>query len=192
MCSPAAPVLHQKPKWLGYPFRGCEKQAVLVSPKRCIRAENRSRRKNPSQCPVPDVQRVDVASLHHDMRATPTNANRMLATLSRMFAVAELWQMRPDGSNPCRNIKHFREVRRERFLSDEGIPPPGRGPERSRAGGIGRAVGDRRDPPADADGMAEGGDPDSAVGIRRSGPRRAAHAGVQDWGEDCPSGRPGD
>ena len=68
---------------------------------------------------VPDVQRVDVASLHHDMRATPTNANRMLATLSRMFAVAELWQMRPDGSNPCRNIKHFREERRERFLSDE-------------------------------------------------------------------------
>ncbi len=68
---------------------------------------------------VPDVQRVDVASLHHEMRATPTTANRMLATLSRMFAVAELWQMRPDGSNPCRNIKHFREKRRERFLSDE-------------------------------------------------------------------------
>ena len=68
---------------------------------------------------VPDVQRIDVASLHHDMRATPTNANRMLATLSRMFAAAELWQMRPDGSNPCRNIKHFREERRERFLSDE-------------------------------------------------------------------------
>ena len=68
---------------------------------------------------MPDVQRIDVASLHHDMRATPTNANRMLATLSRMFAVAELWQMRPDGSNPCRNIKHFREERRERFLSDE-------------------------------------------------------------------------
>ena len=68
---------------------------------------------------VPDVQRIDVASLHHDMRATPTNANRMLATLSRMFAVAELWQMRPDGSNPCRKIKHFREERRERFLSDE-------------------------------------------------------------------------
>ena len=68
---------------------------------------------------VPDVQRIDVVSLHHDMRATPTNANRMLATLSRMFAVAELWQMRPDASNPCRNIKHFREERRERFLSDE-------------------------------------------------------------------------
>ena len=68
---------------------------------------------------VPDVQRIDVVSLHHDMRATPTTANRMLATLSRMFAVAEIWQIRPDGSNPCRNIKHFREERRERFLSDE-------------------------------------------------------------------------
>ena len=53
------------------------------------------------------------------MRATPTNANRMLATLSCMFAVAELWEIRPNGSNPCRKIKHFREERRERFLSDE-------------------------------------------------------------------------
>ena len=62
MCSPAAPVLHQRPKWLGYPFRGCEKQAVLVSPKRCIRAENRSRRKNPSQSPVPVSRAVDHAA----------------------------------------------------------------------------------------------------------------------------------
>ena len=35
--------------------------------------------------PAPDVQRIDVASLHHDMRATPTNANRVLATLLLML-----------------------------------------------------------------------------------------------------------
>ena len=104
---------------------------------------------------VPDVQRIDVASLHHDMRATPTNANRMLATLSRMFSVAELWQMRPDGSNPCRNIKHFREERRERFLSDEEYRRLGEVSAGSRAGGIGTAVGHFRDPPSDADGMPE-------------------------------------
>ena len=141
---------------------------------------------------VPDVQRIDVASLHHDMRATPTNANRMLATLSRMFAVAELWQMRPDGSNPCRKIKHFREERRERFLSNEEYRRLGEVLREVEAGGIGTAVGDRRDPPADADGMPEGGNPDAAVGIRRSGPGRATPAGQQDRCQDCPSGRPGD
>ena len=67
---------------------------------------------------VPDIQRIDIAALHHDMRATPPTANRVLATLSRMFALAEIWSMRPDGSNPCRNIRHFREAPRERFLSD--------------------------------------------------------------------------
>ena len=36
-----------------------------------------------------------------------------------MFTLAEIWGMRPDGSNPCRNIRHFREQRRDRFLSDE-------------------------------------------------------------------------
>ena len=35
-----------------------------------------------------------------------------------MFNLAELWGLRPDGSNPCRHVKRFREERRERFLSD--------------------------------------------------------------------------
>ena len=42
--------------------------------------------------------------------------------------------------------------------------------EGGRAGGIGAAVGDRRDPSLDADGMPEGGDPDAAMGTRRPGP----------------------
>ena len=35
-----------------------------------------------------------------------------------MFNLAELWEMRPDGSNPCRHVKRFKEEKRERFLSD--------------------------------------------------------------------------
>ena len=35
-----------------------------------------------------------------------------------MFNLAELWDLRPDGSNPCRHVKRFREEKRERFLSD--------------------------------------------------------------------------
>ena len=28
------------------------------------------------------------------------------------------WDLRPDGTNPCRHVKRFREEKRERFLSD--------------------------------------------------------------------------
>ncbi len=67
---------------------------------------------------VNDVRRDHVAALHQDMRATPYQANRTLAVLSKMFNLAELWEIRPDGSNPCRHVKRYKERRRERFLSD--------------------------------------------------------------------------
>ena len=68
---------------------------------------------------VADVTRGDVAALHHGLRATPYAANRTLGILSAMFTAAELWGLRPQGSNPCRYVKRFRERKRERFLSDE-------------------------------------------------------------------------
>ena len=68
---------------------------------------------------VPDVQRSNIAALHHDMRETPYQANRTLGVLSKIFNLAELWELRPDGSNPCRHVKRFKEEKRERFLSDE-------------------------------------------------------------------------
>ena len=67
---------------------------------------------------VPDIQRSDIAALHHDMRDTPYQANRTLGVLSKMFNLAELWDLRPDGTNPCRHVRRFREEKRERFLSD--------------------------------------------------------------------------
>ena len=68
---------------------------------------------------VPDVQRSDIAALHHHMREPPYQANRTLGVLSKMMNLAELWELRPDGSNPCRHVKRFKEEKRERFLSDE-------------------------------------------------------------------------
>ncbi len=68
---------------------------------------------------VTDMQRSDIAALHHAMRETPYQANRTLGVLSKMFNLAELWGLRPDGSNPCRHVRRFREEKRERFLSDE-------------------------------------------------------------------------
>ena len=75
---------------------------------------------------VTDIERRDIAALHHDMRATPYQANRTLAVLSKMFNLAELWGLRPDGSNPCLHVKRYREEPRERFLNQDEFARLGR------------------------------------------------------------------
>ena len=62
-------------------------------------------------------------------RATPYQANRVLAVLSKMFNLAERWGLRPDGSNPCRHVEKFAERKRERMLSPAELARLG---ERSR------------------------------------------------------------
>ena len=69
------------------------------------------------QLQVEAVTRSEIAWLHHDLRATPYQANRVLAVLSKLFNWAERHGHRPDGSNPCRHVEKFKEVKRERFLS---------------------------------------------------------------------------
>jgi len=68
--------------------------------------------------PVEAVQRKDIAELHYAMRDTPYQANRTLGMLSKMFSLAEVWNWRPDGSNPCRHVRTYKEHKRERFLSE--------------------------------------------------------------------------
>ncbi|MDE2580565.1 MAG: site-specific integrase [Rhodospirillales bacterium] len=48
-------------------------------------------------------------------------ANRVQALLSKMFALAEDWKLRPEGSNPCRGVKRYAEHKVERFLSAEEL-----------------------------------------------------------------------
>ena len=64
-----------------------------------------------------EVGRQEVGALHHELRATPAMANRVLWVLSRMFALAEVWAMAPPGKNPCRHVRPFRQTARERFLT---------------------------------------------------------------------------
>lgn len=68
---------------------------------------------------VEDLQRSHIAELHHKHRDKPYQANRTLGVLSVMLNQAEVWGLRPDGSNPCRNVKKYEEKKRERFLSNE-------------------------------------------------------------------------
>jgi len=67
---------------------------------------------------VIEISRADVARLHHSLRDTPYQANRVLAVLSKMLAWAEKMGYRPDGTNPCRHVERYPEHKHERFLSD--------------------------------------------------------------------------
>ena len=58
--------------------------------------------------------------------AWPNGYNRTLGVLSKMFNLAELWGLRPDGSNPCLHVKRYKEKKRERFLSVEEFQRLGR------------------------------------------------------------------
>ena len=70
---------------------------------------------------VAAITRPDITNLHHSMRDRPGAANRVLALLSKMFNLAEKWDLRPDGSNPCRHVERYRERKMERFLATEEL-----------------------------------------------------------------------
>ncbi len=70
---------------------------------------------------VREVTRTDVVALHHSLRHIPYQANRTLGVLSKILNMAEIWGLRPDGSNPCRHVKKYPEKKRERFLDPEEL-----------------------------------------------------------------------
>jgi integrase len=67
---------------------------------------------------VAALSRDEIAKFHRGHASAPVQANRTLATLSKMLSLAEVWGWRPEHSNPCRGVRHYPEVKRERFLSD--------------------------------------------------------------------------
>ena len=64
-----------------------------------------------------DVGRAEVTALHHRLRETPGMANTVVDVLSRMFRLAEAWDLAPPGGNPCRRVRRYRMRPRERFLT---------------------------------------------------------------------------
>ena len=55
-----------------------------------------------------EVAPEDVAALQHALRDMPYAANNAIWVLSRMFKLAETWEMVPPGRNPCRHVSYFR------------------------------------------------------------------------------------
>ena len=70
---------------------------------------------------VQDLSTDDVDRLHKGLRSTPYRANRVRALLSRLMSLAEIWQHRSPGSNPCRQVSRFKEKGRNRYLSGEEL-----------------------------------------------------------------------
>ena len=66
-----------------------------------------------------EVGGAQVTALHHGLRDTPVLANRAVHLLSRMFTLAEAWELVPPGRNPCRALRRYRTQPRERFLTPE-------------------------------------------------------------------------
>jgi integrase len=67
------------------------------------------------------VTRAQVARLHGKLKATPFQANRVLAVIGSMYAFAGRSGIVAEGINPTRRIEQFKEHRRERFLTGEEL-----------------------------------------------------------------------
>ena len=63
------------------------------------------------------VTRVQVARLHGKLKATPFQANRVLAVLGSIYTFAGRSGIVAEGMNPARRVDQFKERRRERFLT---------------------------------------------------------------------------
>lgn len=67
---------------------------------------------------IENVTRADIVAVMRSNASSPTQANRTIALLKKMFNCAELWGLRREGSNPCRLIKMYPTNPRTRLLSD--------------------------------------------------------------------------
>ena len=132
--------------------------------------------------PLAEVTQAHVADLHYTLRETPATAtaNAVVATLSRVFSMAEASGLVPEGGNPCRFVVKYRERKRKRFLSDEEFKRLGHVLREVEAGGRLSARAAAALPASHADGVPAQRDRDAALGGRRPRLRPAAPRRYQD------------
>jgi integrase len=69
---------------------------------------------------VAAVEFADIDRLHRSVsRRAPYLANRLLALLSKMFALAVLWNIR--SNSPVRGVQRNQEIKRKRYLSGDEL-----------------------------------------------------------------------
>jgi integrase len=68
------------------------------------------------------IKKSDLAALHSKIgKEHPATANRVLALASSIFGRAIEWGLW-EGQNPCKGIRRYKEVSRERFLQADELP----------------------------------------------------------------------
>ncbi len=70
---------------------------------------------------VDAVTRQDIIKLHRSIPGSGRQANNVLTVLSSVFARAEEWGARQEGTNPVTGVQRHKENARERFLTDKEI-----------------------------------------------------------------------
>ena len=70
---------------------------------------------------IDEITRTDVLNWFDSMRDRPGSANRSLPLLSVLMQQAEDYGLRPEGDNPCKNIKRYRLKAKERFLTPDEL-----------------------------------------------------------------------
>lgn len=70
------------------------------------------------------ITRADAAAMHTKIgQAHRYEANRVLELVSKVFELARHWGFVPDDHpNPARDIDHFREEKRDRWITPEELP----------------------------------------------------------------------
>ena len=68
---------------------------------------------------VKDVTRRDIEDLRAGLSDRPYQANRLVALVSKMFALAMSWGWRAD--NPAKGVARYQEQKRDRWLSEEEL-----------------------------------------------------------------------
>lgn len=70
---------------------------------------------------VRDVTKGDILELQGSLASKPAVANQCVALLSKAFNLAEDWEWRTPGSNPCRKLKKYKIIQRDLILSPEQL-----------------------------------------------------------------------
>ena len=67
------------------------------------------------------LERAQVSKLHHQLRATPYQANRTLAVISSMYRFASVEGLVDEGYNPARGVEKYPEAKRGDVLRSDQL-----------------------------------------------------------------------
>jgi hypothetical protein len=129
---------------------------------------------------VDEVRSSDIERLHLKFRATPYQANRLVALLSKMFN----WSGRRGERNPCVGIERFAEQKRRRYLSSAELARLGAALSRADEERLTSPLRHCGHPAAGVHGRAADRDPDAAVGPCRPGAGLSQPGRQQDRSQD--------